>query len=97
METDPMERVKASLNALERLRQAEPHLTADQEEHLDRAKESLRESDFPEAKAAIVNMLESTQKPEELVLALAQVLVMLGEDDVRPLADYLESGRGTQE
>ena len=97
MNGDDMEKVKMALNALEKLRQSEDKLSEPQKAHLDRVRECLRTRDFDSAKLGLVKMLEESRKPEELWLALALVLLALGESDISRLADFVTGSKSNQE
>jgi hypothetical protein len=89
MDEEDLERVKASLNALEKLRQAEPMLSAQQKQLLAPAREAIHKGDLKKAKAIVVSMLEVSKMPDELGEALVNICLALGEKDIGPLADYL--------
>ncbi len=97
MNGDDMEKVKMALNALEKLRQSEDKLSEPQKAHLDRVRECLGTGDFDDAKLGLVKMLEESRKPEELWLALVQVLLALGEGDISRLADFIFGSKSTQD
>lgn len=87
---DETEQVKIALNALARLENAEQKLSDGQRRHLESVRECLRRASFSEAKVGLIKMLEVSDTVEDLWLALAQVLVALGEKNVQNLVDYVK-------
>ena len=90
MDESIAEVIKRALNALEHLRQAERKLPDTLKDAVEKVKKEVRKSDYGSAKVALVTVLESTPKPpEELWIALVDVLDALGETDIQPLLKYI--------
>jgi len=94
MSEDDIEPLKRAVNALEHLRQAKQKLPQATKGLITEAREHLHKADWPSAKASLVKILESeTTPPEELWVALVDVLDAANETDIKPLLEYIDKGK----